>query len=402
MILEFNEVKVVYYKRRRIRSFLILIITMLITSLVNAPKSIASINDNDLDRTEKNVVLPRDQVIDSDYFTAGRAVTISGSVKGDAYISGATVDIEGMIDGDLIVAGGVVNIRGTVLDDLRLAGGQVIISGDIRGNATVAGGSITLTDSANIGGSFITAGGNVNIFGPVGENARIGAGSLTIANKIGGNVDAAAGEIKLTSSASIAGDLEYYSSAKVNIQEGADIAGEVVHKVPTKISPAPIFGAGFVFLLIFDILSALIVGLLILKFYPNYINTTVDIIQSKTLNCLGIGLLGVVITPIIVLILLFTIIGIPLGVIIIFSYLIYIYLTKIFISLFIGRRFLKLIGAKYKTGWILLIGLIIFVLLTSIPFIGGIIYLLLLFLGFGALLLYYKQIYSKLRSEKVV
>ena len=143
-------------------------------------------------------------------------------------------------------------------------------------------------------------------------------------------------------------------------------------------------------------------GLLLLKFYPNFINTTVDIIQTKTLNCLGIGLLGVIVIPIIFLILLFTIIGIPLGIIIIFSYFIYLYLTKIFVSLFIGRSFLKLFDASFKSGWTLLIGLIIFVILTSIPFIGGIIYLLLLFLGFGALLIFYKQIYLKLRSEKIL
>ena len=386
----------------KIRSFLILIIMMLITSLVGTHTTIASREENDFERTKKNVVLPKDQVVDSDYYTAGKSVTISGSVKGDAYITAGTVDFEGTVDGDLIAAGGVVNIRGTILDDLRLVGGQVIISGDIRGNVTVAGGSITLTDSAKIGGSLITAGGNINIFGPVGENAIIGAGNLTIGNRIGGNVNAGAGEIKLTSSASIAGDLQYYSSSKAQIQEGAKVTGKVTHKIPTKISPAPIFGVGFFVLLIFEIISALIVGLILLKFYPNFINTTIDIIQSKTLNCLGIGLLGVIVIPIIFLILLFTIIGMPLGIIIILSYLIYLYLTKIFVSFFIGRRFLKLFGASFKSGWTLLIGLIIFVILTSIPFIGGIIYLLLLFLGFGALLIFYKQIYSKLRSEKVV
>ena len=112
-----------------------------------------------------------------------------------------------------------------VLDDLRLVGGQVIISGDIRGNVTVAGGSITLTDSAKIDGSLITAGGNINIFGPIGENVIIGAGNLTIGNRIGGDVNAGAGEIKLTSNASIAGDLQYYSREKAQIQEGAKVIG---------------------------------------------------------------------------------------------------------------------------------------------------------------------------------
>ena len=102
-----------YSSQLKIRSFLILIIIMLITSLVGTPKTIASREDTDFKKTEKNVVLPRDQVVDSDYYTAGRSVTISGSVKGDAYITAGTIDFEGTVDGDLIAAGGVVNIRGT-------------------------------------------------------------------------------------------------------------------------------------------------------------------------------------------------------------------------------------------------------------------------------------------------
>ncbi len=384
------------------RSFLILIGLILIVLLASTNLTTAGKDKKDEKRSGKNVVLPRDQVVNSDYFTAGKSVTISGSVKGDAYITAGTIDFEGTVNGDLIAAGGVVNIRGTVLDDMRLAGGQIIISGDIRGNVTIAGGSVTVTDSAKIEGSLITAAGNINIFGPIGKNAVIGAGNLTIGNRIGGNVNAGVRQIKLTSNAFIAGDLEYFSNSKVQIQEGAKVTGNVNQKTPTQISTAQKFGFGFFIGLILEIISALIVGLLLLKFYPNLLDTTVDIIQSKTLNCLGIGFLGVIVIPIICIILFFTIIGIPLAVIILLSYFIYLYLTKIFVSLFIGRKLLKLFGSSLKRGWTLLIGLILFVIFSTIPFIGGIIYLLLLMLGFGSLLIFYKQIYSKLRSEKLV
>ena len=383
------------------RSFWIVFILLLIASLV-ATHSTTAKKEGDVEKTGKIVVLPKNEVVESDYFAAGSSATISGTVKGDAYIVAGTIDFEGTIDGDLIAAGGVINVRGTVTDDLRLCGGQVIISGDIKGNLTVAGGSVTLTDSANINGSLITAGGNVNIFGPIGDNAIIGAGNLTIGNRIGGNVNAGAGEIKLTSNALIAGDLNYYSRAKAQIQEGAEVKGEVSHKIPHEVSPGRVLGAGFIFYLIFEVISALIVGLLLLKIYPNFVDRVVDIIQVKSLNSLGIGFLGIIVIPVIFLILILTIIGIPLGIIIILPYFIYLYLSKVFVSLFIGRRLLKLFGTSLRSGWALLIGLVIFVIVTSIPFIGGIIYLIFLILGFGALLIFYKQTYSKLRSENVV
>jgi len=358
------------------------------------------------DAEGKNVVLPKGEVVDSNYFAAGKSVTLSGSVKGDAYLAAGTIDIEGTVEGDLIAIGGVVNIRGTVLDDVRLTGGQIIISGDIKGNLTVAGGSITLTDSAKVIGSLVSAGANIKIFGSIGDDAIIGAKNLTIGNRVGGNLKAGAGEIILTSNALIAGDFAYFSKSKAEIQEGAQVRGEMTHKIPTEkpqlFSPAQILSLGFLAYFVLSVLSALIVGLLLIRFYPNFVNQTVDIIKVKSLNSLGIGFLAVIIIPIICLILIFTVIGIPLGIIIMLSYLIYIYLTKIFVSLFIGRGFLQFFGSSPKSGWTLLVGLIIYVILTSIPFIGWILNIIFVFLGFGALLIYYKQIYKKLRSENVV
>jgi hypothetical protein len=183
------------------------------------------------------------------------------------------------------------------------------------------------------------------------------------------------------------------------------VTGKVSHKIPPArpslfASPAQVLG-GIILYLIFELISSLIVGLLLLKFYPNFVHKTVDIIQTKSLNSLGIGFLGVIAIPVIFFILILTIIGILLGFIIILSYLIYLYLARILVSLFLGRGLLKFFGATLKSGWTLLIGLVIFIILTSIPFIGWFLYLIFVFLGFGALLIFYKEIYSKLRSEKV-
>lgn len=215
------------------RTILILVIMILNGSLALTHSTTAE-EDNDVERTGENVVLPKGEVVDSDYFAAGRSVTLSGSVKGDAYIAAGTINFEGTVEGDLIAAGGVVNIRGTVLDDVRLSGGQIIISGDIKGNLTVMGGSITLTDSANVNGSLVSAGGNINVFAPIGDNAIIGARNLTIGNRVEGNVNAGVCEIKLSSNASIAGDLVYYSRTKAQIQKGAEVVGKISHKYHPK------------------------------------------------------------------------------------------------------------------------------------------------------------------------
>ncbi|NIO21626.1 MAG: hypothetical protein GTN76_13040, partial [Candidatus Aenigmarchaeota archaeon] len=78
----------------KMRTFLILIIMILNAPLALTPSTTAE-EDNDVESKGKNAVLPKGEVVDSDYFATGRSVTLSGTVKGDAYIAAGTIDFEG-------------------------------------------------------------------------------------------------------------------------------------------------------------------------------------------------------------------------------------------------------------------------------------------------------------------
>jgi hypothetical protein len=378
----------------------LLILPLFFASVVSAQSS---------DKQPKTVVLAKSEVVNKDYFAAGDSVTLSGTVNGDAYLAGGNVIVEGTINGDLLVAGGMVEIRGKISDDVRAAGGQIVISAQIGKNLTVAGGTVNLTDSAKIGGSLAAGTGTLSVFSPIGKDLNIGGGQVTLGNTVGGGVRAGIGKLTLTPNAKISGDLTYWSDAQAQIQSGAEVLGQTTHNLPPakapKAKPARILGiftGVSLALKIASFLWAFVIGLLLLKFFPVYTRRTVETMIKKPWASLGMGFLVLILTPIIFLILLITVLGIPIAFILLVTFLIVAYLAKIFVSILVGQKILRNFGSKAGSNWALLLGLVIYGLVTLIPFIGPVVSLLVVIFGLGAVFLEEKDFHLQLRSKNLI
>lgn len=356
-----------------------------------------------------HIVLPKNAVINAPYFAGGQGVTVDGTINGDAYVAGGDVLIEGNVNGDLLVAGGNVIIRGTVLHNVRAAGGNITISGKVGGNVTVVAGNVTVADSADIAGDLVAGSGDVKIFGPVGKNVVAGAGNLTIGQKISGNVVTCTQYLNLGSGAHIAGDLTYYSGQKAGIQEGATILGkttfhQTVSRRPQEVAKTAGAAAGsaWLFAKTISFLSSLVLGLLFVSFIPIFSLQAAGILQKNLWASIGIGLLMLILIPIIMLILAVTIIGLPLAMFVLFLFLFIMFVSKLVVSLWVGQRVLGYWQKKPHNAWSLVVGLILWVIFTSIPVIGGLFGLLTLLAGMGALYLQRKTTYEVLRSRKII
>lgn len=358
------------------------------------------------------VVLPKDEIIEENYFAAGETVTLAGTVNGDAYMAGGNVNVEGTVNGDLLAAGGVVNVRGTVLQDVRVIGGQVNITGTIGGNITVTGGSVIVSDNAEITGSLVAAGGSITILAPVGKSITAGAGQLTIANVVSGNVLAGVGELSLTPNSEIGGNLTYYSENNAELQSGATISGKVQHLQPPvtekKTNEAAqaakqAVNSLYVIWQLISLVSAFVIGTLLIMFVPTFTKRTVETINKRPGLTLGIGLLTIIITPVLVLFLLSTIIGIPLGIMLLFVYIALMYLAKIPVALYIGEKVLGYANLKKSSQLLsLLVGLIIYGLLHFIPVIGALVGVIVLLMGIGSWVITKRDFYHSLRTKNSV
>ena len=355
----------------------------------------------------KLVSLKSGEVVDGNYYAFGEMVEIMGTVNGDVYAAGSQVLVNATINGDLIVAGGTVNISGNITEDLRAAGGQITIDAKVGKNASVAGGNIDLTQSASIGKAAQLAGGNVLLSAPVTSEVFLAAGNATVTSTIGENLTARTGNLRLSPGASIAGNLDYWSGEELTFSNEASVSGAITrHELPEKLTPSEKQVSGFfkgfsLFSALTSIFSTIALGFILIKFFPNCTEAAILALKSNPWKALGIGLLFVIVTPIAILVLFVTMVGIPLALMSIPLFFIYIYFARIYAVLTAGSFLLTKSGKTPTPTLSLLTGIVIYYALGIIPFIGGLSKLFFILAGVGAGILKAKETYLAARSEKI-
>lgn len=313
-----------------------------------------------------------DDVIDDDVIVAGGMIIIDGTINGDVIVAGGTVEINGNIEEDLIVAAGDVEINGKVGDDLRVASGTLTIYGEIGDDVISFAGETFLADVGYIGGDLSAGSGEITIMGGVNGNVEASGKEINIEGNIGEDADLNAEKITISHEASIAGNLDYSSPSETNIEEG--IVGNNVHYSEMEYHK----DRGMVSSILSGLISYLglvLIGLIGLAIWPEYMEN----IAAKTSESPGMafltGLLVLIVAGILAFLLFVTIIGIPLGLILLLTLVVMLYVARIIASIWIGHHLLGKMGKSTRTMNEMAFGLLVLLLVSAIPIIGGLVYL---------------------------
>lgn len=358
-------------------------------------------------RTGESVRLEKNETIDSDFFAAGEKVVLAGTINNDAYVAGGNIDVEGNIKGDLLVAGGNVNIRGAVDGNVRVAGGNVNIEGSVGKNLTALGGSIDLSKSATVAGNLVSAGGNLQIRAPIKGKATLAGGNIDIGSEIGSDVNAATEKLNLTSNAKVLGNINYWSENRANFASDATVAGKLnfnkVVKPQVDRQRAEAAWAGLkTGLNIYKFSVGLILGLLLIWAFPNFMQRSADQILTNPLASFGWGFLFLVAAPVVIVLLFITILGIPLALIALFAYILIIMIAQVFSSLALGEWLLKRFNQRGGMMAAFIVGLVVLSLVKLIPVLGGIVSFVALLIGLGGYLTIKYSAFGDLRAKKVL
>ena len=359
------------------------------TAVVVAMFSLSSCSDQAEKEKHRTVVLPSNAVHEGWYFGAGERVVIDGTINGDAYVAGGTVEINGTVNGDLLVAGGQVLIGGTVSDDVRAAGGSVQIVGTVGRNVTAAGGSIVVSKSGSIGGGLLVTGGSLQHSGTVKKDAMLACGDMGITGGIEGNVTAAGRRLTIFPGAFVKGNVE----VQVGKKEDADIASGTVGgtiQISTVKTEVEHQIAGIsVFRFVFKILwigGLFVTGLLFFVLCrPLYVRYGTLVHKTIGLSALW-GFLALIAVPIVIVVLMITVVGIPVALLLVAAYLWLMYLSQLSMGLLGGNLLFKTEGrTEWKAFWGFALAIVVLQILTLIPVLGVVIEVAALLIGFGAL-----------------
>ncbi len=345
-------------------------------------------------RSGATVTVASGEVVDEDLYVAANNVIIDGTINGDLWAAGDTITVGGVVNGSVMAVGRTVNINGDVGHAVRAGGETIIVNGDVSGDVIAGCSQVNIASTAKIGRDLLFGAGIAGIDGFIEGDIKGGGGDVTISNGVKGNVDLQVESLTIFSAANIQGDLTYTSEEEADIQSGAQIAGATTHNLPpVKEEPAkafPPFGTFPPFGIVGKVIGffmALIAGLVIVLLAPRRLTSVAEAIRTRPGPSAGWGALMVFVAPIVAVLVCFTIIGIPVGLITLALWGIAIYLAQIPVGLLIGRliigRFRAVEGKAIMVG-ALALGLVILRLLGLIPYLGFFIALAVVLFGLGA------------------
>ncbi len=318
----------------------------------------------------------------------GSNVLITGTVNGDIYCAGQTVTIEANVNGDVICAGQSVSVGGRVAGDVRVAGQTVNVTGKVAGSASIAGQDVNLSSNSRIGRDLSVAGETVSLDGPVGRDLNVGGGTVYINSVVGRNVDAKVGEkLILQDNAKIEGNLAY-TSPKTLVKTGsASVAGKVTYTKQENKNSAGWLVAWRLYVLI--AMTCLVV--LLVALFPQLFRRWNRVASEKLGWVFLVGLIGAIAMPIVVFVAFATVVGAPVGILLLLLWLVALILSFPLAIYFIGHS----IFPKLHPALMVLVACLLFGVVQMLPILGMIVSILAYLLGTGVLLMNLKASYKK-------
>jgi cytoskeletal protein CcmA (bactofilin family) len=211
-------------------------------------------------RAGNDVTIKKGEVVNDDLYVSAENFTLDGTVKGDVFVMGSVITINGTVEGDLVAAGQAIIINGKVADDARVAGAAIQVGegAEISDDLIAAGASVETQTGSTVGGDLIVGSAQASLAGDVAGDVTAGTSALELSGSFGGDVHAFvdateegnAGPnpnmympdmpisiptvnagLTVDDSASIAGNLEYTSTAELPIPSGV-VVGKVTRTEP--------------------------------------------------------------------------------------------------------------------------------------------------------------------------
>jgi len=338
------------------------------------------------DAVNRNVTVPAGETIDDTLFAAGETVVIDGDVNGDLLAFGRSVTVRGNVAGDLITAGGNVSVEGSIGGSIIGGAGELsLLRARVGRNLYGFGNEVELDDAAEILGNVIAFGETVDIGGSVRRDFNGFGSRVTVSGTVDGAVEGFAGEVVLTPSARVGGNLTAHvdTAGDLNVQAGAVVGGTVNEQLREREQRRNRYvTVRFYVNQVLRLAGAFLTGLLLLWAFPALRAVTLPSVVA-VLTSAGIGLAAAVTLPVAAVLVCFTIIGIPIAVLTFMLGAIGLYFSKAVVAQVIGRALFRGPNGPPHYAATLAAGLAIVIVAINLPWIGGFANLVLTLIGLG-------------------
>ncbi len=323
------------------------------------------------------------------------------TLDGDLFGIARTATVLKELNGGITYAGEKLLITGTVARSVRFIGRVLEIDGEVKGDIFFMGQELRINKDAKIGGEVYAAGAEITINGEVTGPVHVGCDEFILRGVINSNANVKAKKIRILEGARIEGNLDYWTQKAITFPEGT-IGGKAVfhiigtkkkakekEKLEKKAKGKPEKkGKGFPFFpswfKVAWFISSLLLGYIAFLLFPGQIKKFNEEIIARPLRAFLLGAASILIILLLIVIFFVLVFTIPMNMVIIPMFLIFLYFGKLLAGFAIGYIILKGIFKKEVTVWLTYpVGLVALVILSFIPYIGWLLMLIARLWGFG-------------------
>jgi len=332
--------------------------------------------------------------IDGVIFTASDHVAISTEALSDIFAAGETVTITKSVDGDIFAAGERVTVAipdGAVGGSLRLIGSEVTIEASIQRNAFIVGDTVHIKQDAAITGDTHIYANRIIIDGTLEDSATLTGEHITINGTLSGKSALTAKHVDMTSTAVINANTHVYSENHVTQHSQVTGAEKItIHKTTTTHHNGIAWNNSLKLgLWLASTFFFLLAGILLLLLWPKWFEGVVLGMQKNPGATWTKGLLAFFLTPIVIIFLCFTILGIPLAGALMLAYIISVIIGRLFTGMLIGYELVHQHRFAHETKQRIAyfaIGYFILSCVMLVPIVGWIVKILAGIWGMGGMI----------------
>ncbi len=332
-----------------------------------------------------NEVIAQDAVIENDLFFNGDRLEVNGEIKGDLIVWAGQVVINGRVNGNILgVIWDKLIINGEVQDHIRGFATNFEMNGRVDGSITVVAVMFNSSPKSMIGKGILGAFSKLSLKGEVEGPVDINSAPTTkIGGKINGNLKCQGAPITWQSPVEITGAVHDYSGFS---NDPAKIKGVQIGKGYHLHQPETAYSAYSKVITLISIvwfIGSLLASLVLFRIFPRTFWVITEPGPINFRRNMLIGLLSFFGLPLLIIILSFTIVGIPLAILLGLIYLLLVLFSGIPLNLWFGRLLFK---SRLHPSLMIIIGGLLIMLINFIPVVNLIVPLIFLWLGFGMVL----------------
>ena len=317
----------------------------------------------------KEQTVEQETTIEEDVYLLGSNSSVYGVIDGDLFVLSNKVVMEGTVTGDMYVVGSDVTIDGNIYGNLVVIAGESNISGVLSNNACVLSASLTYDGQA--GKDLLALSMDSDMKGTVGDDLRAFGYTNSIESVVKGDALVLASQYRILKE-NVTGNIYNTNTLKdIAKEQGVDLKAEQTKRTEmTRVSnySLKILNAFLSFV------GLSIAGYVLIFLSPVKTGQIVNKVSkspTEFLTSLGVGIVILLLIPLPLFLLAFTLVGIPFALLILGVLLFLTTFGTIYVESALGQEILELFGTKgYRPYKGLLTGRVLTTLLSLVPVFG--------------------------------